>query len=203
MRGGSRSTFPVASVVSGDGGILRRVVMTGTLISDDRSRRCCSPATRHDHRPMAEPDLPLGVLRRLSQGATRLWAWREHSGLSLEAVAKRARMEPDRLWELEGGALPGSDERQRLARIYGVRVKTLFGGGCMSGPFPGSDHGSNIGCFDSHFRVHPQSVDQPVFLMNFVKKNPVRGFLGVFIVFSLVLEEKRTAKSKRYKPFLD
>jgi transcriptional regulator with XRE-family HTH domain len=71
--------------------------------------------------------LPADVTERLDAGATIFIPLRQHHEMTLESVAEYAGIEVERLWEIEGGVEPSSEERQALAIAYGVDEGVLTG----------------------------------------------------------------------------
>ncbi|MEX6509210.1 hypothetical protein [Jiella sp. M17.18] len=48
-----------------------------------------------------------------------------HYDLQLEAVSLTTGIEPERLWQIEGGDIPSPEERAALAGVYGVEESSL------------------------------------------------------------------------------
>ncbi|MEX6506816.1 helix-turn-helix domain-containing protein [Jiella sp. M17.18] len=75
---------------------------------------------------MTDTDLPTEVTARISNSAAPARALREHHDLQLEAVCLTTGIDPERLWQIEGGDIPTPDERAKLAAVYGVE-ESVFG----------------------------------------------------------------------------
>jgi ribosome-binding protein aMBF1 (putative translation factor) len=79
---------------------------------------------------MAEPDrrmIPFEVTSAILDDASPVRAWREHRGLSRDALAQAAGIASSRLTRLEARkADPTADELSALARALGVEVDDLI-----------------------------------------------------------------------------
>lgn len=78
---------------------------------------------------LARPErrmIPFEVTSAILDGVSPIRAWREHRGLSLQALADAAAVDVSRLTELESGARKGTrTELRRLARALGTEVEDL------------------------------------------------------------------------------
>ena len=78
---------------------------------------------------MSRPErrmIPFEVTSAILDGASPIRAWRDHRGLSLQALADTAAVDVSRLTELESGARRGTRaELRRLARALGTEVDDL------------------------------------------------------------------------------
>ncbi len=67
--------------------------------------------------------IPFEVISAILDGVIPIRAWREHRGLSLQALAEAAAIDVSRLTELEGGARKATPvELRKLARALGAEV---------------------------------------------------------------------------------
>jgi len=70
--------------------------------------------------------LSADLVERLVAGESPVRIWREHRGLSAQAVAKRARLTPSYVSEIETGKKPGSlAAMAKIARALGVSLDDL------------------------------------------------------------------------------
>ena len=78
---------------------------------------------------MAKPArrmIPFEVTSAILDGASPIRAWRDHRGLSLQALADAAAVDVSRLMELESGARKAKPaELRKLARALGAQVDDL------------------------------------------------------------------------------
>lgn len=73
-----------------------------------------------------EPKLPIELADRMIAGESPVRIWREHAGLSLNALAKKAKIPASYLSEIENGKKPGSVAAYRkLASVLGVTIDDL------------------------------------------------------------------------------
>ena len=77
-------------------------------------------------KPGKDDALPLAAYRRLRAGEHPVRVWREHRGLGLNHLARKAAMSPSYLSEIETGAKPGSATAlKKLAAILDVDMDEL------------------------------------------------------------------------------
>ena len=81
-------------------------------------------------RKLADPDrdwVPAEVVDRiLDEGVHPVRAWREHRGLTLEALAKAAGVPQPTIATIESGTEAGTTDQMRaLAQALGISVETL------------------------------------------------------------------------------
>jgi Helix-turn-helix domain len=70
--------------------------------------------------------IPFEVTSAILDGAGPIRAWREHRGLSLDALAASAAIEPSRLTKLEAGTRkPAAKDLRKLAGALGAEVDDL------------------------------------------------------------------------------
>jgi len=69
--------------------------------------------------------IPFEVTSAILDGARPIRAWREHRGISLNALADAAGIESSRLAQLDVGAKAAADELQRLAQALQVQADDL------------------------------------------------------------------------------
>lgn len=70
--------------------------------------------------------IPHDVAVRIMEGENRVRAWREHKGVSLRQLARKADMAPSYLSEIESGRKPGSvDALSRLAHALETTIDAL------------------------------------------------------------------------------
>jgi DNA-binding XRE family transcriptional regulator len=71
--------------------------------------------------------LPIEMVERLLAGENPVKVWRTHRGMTAPELAKRAKLAPSYLSEIETGKKPGSfDAMARLARSLDVAMEDLF-----------------------------------------------------------------------------
>ncbi|MBI3677217.1 MAG: helix-turn-helix transcriptional regulator [Proteobacteria bacterium] len=71
--------------------------------------------------------LPLQLYRRIRKGENPVHVWREHRGLGLNALARKAGMSASYLSEIESGSKPGSAKTlKKLANALGTDVDELI-----------------------------------------------------------------------------
>jgi DNA-binding Xre family transcriptional regulator len=70
--------------------------------------------------------MPIEMIERLLAGESPVRVWRAHRGMSAHELARRAKLAPSYLSEIETGKKPGSfDAMARLARALGVAMEDL------------------------------------------------------------------------------
>ena len=70
--------------------------------------------------------LPAELVERLIGGESPVRIWREHRGLSAQALAKTAKLTPSYVSEIETGRKPGSlNAMAKIARTLGVSLEDL------------------------------------------------------------------------------
>lgn len=73
-------------------------------------------------------DLPAELVKRMLKGDHKVRIWREHRGLTLSALAEKARIPVSYLSEIETGKNPGSvDAYRKLAAALGLSLDDLAG----------------------------------------------------------------------------
>jgi ribosome-binding protein aMBF1 (putative translation factor) len=72
--------------------------------------------------------IPLEVVKRLLDDESPIKVWREHRGLTQQALARAAGLPQSTIARLEGGARKGTVEQMRkLAGVLGINLDTLCG----------------------------------------------------------------------------
>jgi ribosome-binding protein aMBF1 (putative translation factor) len=72
--------------------------------------------------------IPLEVVKRLLDDESPVKVWREHRGLTQQALARAAGLPQSTIARLEGGARKGTVEQMRkLAGVLGINLDTLCG----------------------------------------------------------------------------
>jgi ribosome-binding protein aMBF1 (putative translation factor) len=72
--------------------------------------------------------IPLEVVKRLLDDESPVKVWREHRGLTQQALARAAGLPQSTIARLEGGARKGTLEQMRkLAGALGINLDTLCG----------------------------------------------------------------------------
>jgi predicted transcriptional regulator len=72
--------------------------------------------------------IPLEVVKRLLDDESPIKVWREHRGLTQQALARAAGLPQSTIARLEGGARKGTVEQMRkLAGALGINLDTLCG----------------------------------------------------------------------------
>jgi predicted transcriptional regulator len=72
--------------------------------------------------------IPLEVVKRLLDDESPVKVWREHRGLTQQALARAAGLPQSTIARLEGGARKGTVEQMRkLAGALGINLDTLCG----------------------------------------------------------------------------
>ena len=70
--------------------------------------------------------LPAELVERLIGGESPVRIWREHRGLSAQALARTAKLTPSYVSEIETGRKPGSlNAMAKIARALGVSLEDL------------------------------------------------------------------------------
>jgi DNA-binding XRE family transcriptional regulator len=70
--------------------------------------------------------LPADLVERLIGGESPVRIWREHRGLSAQALARTAKLTPSYVSEIETGRKPGSlNAMAKIARALGVSLEDL------------------------------------------------------------------------------
>jgi DNA-binding XRE family transcriptional regulator len=70
--------------------------------------------------------LPADLVERLIGGESPVRIWREHRGLSAQALARIAKLTPSYVSEIETGRKPGSlNAMAKIARALGVSLEDL------------------------------------------------------------------------------
>lgn len=90
--------------------------------ADDRAAVRASLARKEDA-------LPVALYRRISAGEHPVRIWREHRGLGLNALARRAGMSAPYLSEIENGTKPGSAAAlKKIAQALDIDLDELVRG---------------------------------------------------------------------------
>jgi ribosome-binding protein aMBF1 (putative translation factor) len=72
--------------------------------------------------------IPLEVVKRLLDDESPVKVWREHRGLTQQALARAAGLPQSTIARLEGGARKGTvDQMRKLADALGINLDTLCG----------------------------------------------------------------------------
>lgn len=86
----------------------------------------CGKSTRYYLLKSRLAPFPPEIVHSIDAGASVLRAVRDHSGRTLEDVARACGVAPARLWEIEAGVTPTLAERQALAELFGYDEDVLI-----------------------------------------------------------------------------